>query len=60
MKKIKPQSTYSSLKNDTLDLLKIMAEYKDDPELLEWVKQRLSFNVDRMLRILQNKDEEYE
>jgi hypothetical protein len=54
---IKPQSTYASLKNDTNDILKLMIEYKDNEELLSWCRRRLEFNLDRMVRILQNKDE---
>lgn len=55
--KIRKITTYAALRNDTLDLLKLMADYKDDTELLSWLKQRIDFNVDRMLRILKNGEE---
>jgi len=52
--KIKPQSTYSALKNDINDILKLMIDYKDDEEMLSWCRMRIQFNIDRMLLIIKN------
>ena len=54
--KIKKQTTYSALKNDTLDLFNLLIVYKGNDEMTEWVKQRIDFNVERMLEILKNGD----
>jgi len=52
--KIKKLTTYSALKNDINDILKLMIDYKDDKEMLEWCRMRIQFNIDRMLLIIKN------
>ena len=52
--KIKKTATYSSLKNDINDILKLMIEYKNDQEMLDWCRMRIQFNIDRMLYIIKN------
>lgn len=47
-------ATYSSLKNDINDILKLMIEYKNDQDMLDWCRIRIQFNIDRMLVILKN------
>ena len=58
--KIKKTATYASLKNDTIDLFNLLVEYKGNEEMINWVNERIKFNIWRMLRILKNKDEEYD
>ena len=58
--KIKKTATYSSLKRDTIDLFNLLVEYKGNEEMINWVNERIKFNIWRMLRILKNKDEEYD
>lgn len=55
--KIKKTATYSSLKNDINDILRLMIDYKNDQEMLDWCRMRLQFNIDRMLYILKNGNE---
>ena len=55
--KIKKTATYSSLKNDINDILRLMIDYKNDQEMLDWCRMRLQFNIDRMLYILKNGDD---
>ena len=54
--KIKPLNTYSSLKKDINDILKIMIEYKDDKDKLDWCRMRIQLNIDKMLNIIKNKE----
>ena len=53
--KIKKTATYSSLKRDTIDLFNLLVEYKGNEEMINWVNERIKFNIWRMLRILKNK-----
>ena len=55
--KIKKTATYASLKNDINDILRLMIDYKNDQEMLDWCRMRLQFNIDRMLYILKNGDD---
>jgi hypothetical protein len=52
--KIKKLTTYSALKNDINDILKLMIDYKNDEEMLSWCRMRIQFNIDRMLLIIKN------
>ena len=52
--KIKRLTTYSALKNDINDILKLMIDYKNDEEMLSWCRMRIQFNIDRMLLIIKN------
>jgi len=55
--KIKKTATYTSLKNDTIDLFNLLVEYKGDEEMINWVNERIKFNIWRMLRIIKNAED---
>ena len=52
--KIKKTATYASLKRDTIDLFNLLVEYKGNEEMINWVNERIKFNIWRMLRIIKN------